>query len=203
MLDGGASRSTVVNGILSSTEYRQKVIQGYYSSYLGRAADQAGMNSMLNYLNMGGTFQGVQAAILGSDEYYQRAGGTTTGFLSTLYQSVLGRTIDPYGLSSFTQLLVTGTSRFTVASVVLSSIEADTLWVQGMYRQILGREGGAAEIGNWVSTAINGMPQNLIQEILPDVIRVHLPAVRGTGIPWGKGGTSVPHLPHFFPAPLR
>jgi N-acetylneuraminic acid mutarotase len=71
-LASGTSRTQVAAAVLSSTEYRQNLVEGYYVSYLRRPADPGGLNTFVNALQSGATDQDVIAAIVSSPEYIQR-----------------------------------------------------------------------------------------------------------------------------------
>jgi hypothetical protein len=61
--------------ILTSVEYQDDIIQAWYQHYLGRAATDAEAINARNTINMsGGTDEQAIAIILGSVEYFNRAG---------------------------------------------------------------------------------------------------------------------------------
>jgi hypothetical protein len=62
-------------------------LDSWYRRYLGRPVDQTGLEAWLPQLAK----INVEAAILGSPEYYNRNGGTPEGFVTGLYVDVLGR----------------------------------------------------------------------------------------------------------------
>jgi hypothetical protein len=66
---GGGGTSQVAAVVLGSTEYRQNLVEGYYSRYLHRPADAGGLNGFVAALNQGARDQDVIAAILSSLEY--------------------------------------------------------------------------------------------------------------------------------------
>jgi hypothetical protein len=71
----------------SSQDSGVQLLDSWYRRYLGRPVDQNGLQSWLAQLgNMN-----VEAAILGSPEYYDRHGDTPEGFVTGLYVDVLGR----------------------------------------------------------------------------------------------------------------
>jgi hypothetical protein len=47
-------------------------VEGYYQTYLGRAADPRGLSHFVGLLGRGGRDEGVLAGTLSSDEYYGR-----------------------------------------------------------------------------------------------------------------------------------
>jgi hypothetical protein len=74
-LSSGMSRSAVAGALLSSTEYRSDLVNGYYDHFLGRAADSAGLSYWLAQLAGGVRDESVIAAIVGSPEFYTDAAG--------------------------------------------------------------------------------------------------------------------------------
>ncbi len=71
-LNSGTSRLAVAISFLTSTEYRTDLIEADYQTFLGRSADQAGLNSFLQAMQMGATDQEVLASIFGSPEGYAK-----------------------------------------------------------------------------------------------------------------------------------
>jgi len=163
-LDQGVSRAQVVQSIENSLEYRTDQVEDLYQSYLGRSADPSGLASSLNllltassYLPSQVLYLQLQANILGSAEYYQnRSGGTNSGFLSALYQDVLGRSIDPSGAIAFGAALANGMSRTLVAKAVLSSVEADQRIVETDYMNYLQRQADPLGMDAWVNLLQQG-----------------------------------------------
>ena len=98
-------------------------MQGLYRAYLGRSADLGGLQGFVLLLDQGGSVETVKAVILGSREYFARAGGTDAAFLTALYRDVLGRSVDPSGQKAFGGALAAGTAPPAVAAAVLGSPE--------------------------------------------------------------------------------
>lgn len=88
-------RSLVVNSLLTSVEYRTLLVQSYYQTHLGRPADQGGLNFWINKLRAGVSDEQVLAGIISSDEYFQKQGSTSDGFVRALYREVLRRASPP------------------------------------------------------------------------------------------------------------
>jgi hypothetical protein len=61
------------------------------------SGDELGRQIFLQDLGSGTTIEQVKAIMLGSPEYFQRAGSTNLAFLQALYHSVLNRALDPAG----------------------------------------------------------------------------------------------------------
>jgi len=73
VLAAGSARSTVINAILSSAEYQQRVITDLYQKLLGRAPDPAGLAGFATLLANGTTDETVIAALVCSSEYLAKA----------------------------------------------------------------------------------------------------------------------------------
>jgi hypothetical protein len=126
MLNNGVSRSQIVLQIENDpgNEYRTDRVEQLYVQYLHRAADPAGLNSGVAFLQAGGTDEQLAAILAGSPEYFQTRGGSTNdGFLAAFYMDALGRPIEPAGAAGWGALLASGTSRTQVAFDILNSDE--------------------------------------------------------------------------------
>jgi hypothetical protein len=90
----------------------------WYRTYLGRAPDNAAAGWIMQ-LNQGVPADRVQAPILGSDEYYARAGGTPQGFIRLLYSDLLKRAPSPAELDLWVRRLYTE-DRTRIADEILT-----------------------------------------------------------------------------------
>src|SRR5690606_35921992 len=70
------SYTQVATAFVTSPERRAKIINDLYVEYLGRSVDQAGLSYWLNLFNKTGGAEIVQMGIIGSAEYYAKAGAT-------------------------------------------------------------------------------------------------------------------------------
>lgn len=73
LLAAGQSRTQIASQILSTDEYRQRVVQLNYLRLLSRAASAAELEYWVGVLRGGASDQQVAADIAGSDEYYANA----------------------------------------------------------------------------------------------------------------------------------
>jgi hypothetical protein len=71
-----------------------QMVAAWYQRYLGRGTDPYAA-AWVNALRGGSSPSSVLAQILGSPEYYQRAGNTPQGFVQRLFLDVLGRGPSP------------------------------------------------------------------------------------------------------------
>jgi len=165
-LEGGASRPSVVAGLVNSATYLNEVIEGFYAEYLGRIVDAGGLNFWRSQLAGGRNPQAVLADILASDEYFTLQGGTNSGFVDGLYADLLGRSNDSSGAAFWTGLLNGGSGRTGIIlgfassqefSLLLVDDPADVLGtVGGWYQTFLGRDadGGSAQF--WAKIVAGG-----------------------------------------------
>jgi hypothetical protein len=151
MLSSGTPIRDVITAIVSSPEFQQKAVNDLYLKYLGRTADPSGLASSVALYQSGGQ-EAVIANLVGSDEFYAKAGGTNDSFLAVLYQSVLGRPIDPTGQADFLRQFAFGVSRDMMVRQLLESPEGSALQVNAAYENYLGREADPAGIQSWSPT---------------------------------------------------
>jgi hypothetical protein len=70
-LASGASRSSVIQGFLTSSEYQGDVVRSDYQTYLLRTPSSAEVQGWVNFLHGGqGSFGLVAQGILNSDEFF-------------------------------------------------------------------------------------------------------------------------------------
>jgi len=155
-LGQGATRTEVVLGIETSREYRLRLIDNLYTSILERHADGTGQAFFLQQLQSGATVEQIKSQIFGSVEYFQHSGGTYLGFLSSLYQHVLGRGVDAVGARAGSMALAAGATPAVVALEVLDSQEAANVVVTGMYEQFLERKPEPVALGQWKNLLKSG-----------------------------------------------
>jgi hypothetical protein len=77
----------------------ERMVSNWYRRYLHRRPDPSGLQSAMIQFQNGETPTGVQGGLLGSDEYFQNHGSTPEGFITGLYEDVLGRQPSPRAMS--------------------------------------------------------------------------------------------------------
>ncbi|RYV51387.1 DUF4214 domain-containing protein [Pengzhenrongella frigida] len=155
-LTSGTPRVTVANAITYSTEYRSGLVSGAYQAFLGRAADVPGMNAWLDGMARGLTIQALESGFIGSQEYYDRAGGSDSGWVRQLYRDVLGREANEPEVGGWTNVLAGGTSRQSVSIGFVISTERLSSVVNGYYLHLLGRTIDPTGQQGWVSAIQHG-----------------------------------------------
>lgn len=133
--------------VLQSVEYRTQLVQGFYTALLHRPPTPAELTAALAQLGAGATDEQLEAAILGSPEYFgTRGGGTASGFLAALYGDVLGRPPTPAEQAAFDTALANGTTPGAFALQTLTSPEARARLVRAEFQAFLGRQPTEAEL---------------------------------------------------------
>jgi len=155
-LAAGESRSAVALGIMSSAEYQTDLVTGFYQFFLNRPPDSGGLKLFGGQLASGATDEQVVAAIAGSAEFYSDAGSSSSGFVTDLYEDLLGRAPDPGGLSNWDSALAAGESRSAVALGIMASSEYQTDLVSGDYQFFLHRAPDSGGLSFWVSQLASG-----------------------------------------------
>jgi uncharacterized delta-60 repeat protein len=167
LIDSGqASRAQVVQMLESSQEYRQLVIDQFYGEYLRRPVDPGGLAGWLNFLVAGGSIDQMRALLLGSQEYYELAGGTNDAFVAAVYRDVLGRPVDSAGQPAWDQDLMNGLPPSALAATIMRSGEGDADEVQGLYRWLLHRAADATGLQSFSSDLQQGAPVEQLVAII-------------------------------------
>jgi hypothetical protein len=120
---GGWSRSDVVMGVLNSAEYRGRQVDHFFQAYLGRQAGAAERAAWINYLQQGGSEEGLTVAFLSSAEY-QAQFPDNAAFVRSLYDRLLYRDALDTEVTGWVNVLNAGVSRETVVWSFLHSREA-------------------------------------------------------------------------------
>ncbi len=160
LLNGGLSRDAMAGAIVTSTEYRRRVVSNYYQTYLGRAATAGEQDTLLGVISNGWLLEWVQAAILATPEFYGRRGSTAGGYVDGLYSLVLGMTPSATDRAFWvTQLTTIGLDRMTVALAFTTSALAQTQAVNFAYTTFLRRAADAAGATFWTGQLAGGLRQ--------------------------------------------
>ncbi|HVA47496.1 MAG TPA: DUF4214 domain-containing protein [Pirellulales bacterium] len=134
LLNAGDSLDVVAEGIFNSPERLDPLITQYYEQYLLRGPDPGGLSFWVADWQATGDPANVQVGILDSQEFFNDAGDTNDGFVTLLYQRVLGRAPDAAGLGYWTGLLDSGMlTRSQVAAGFESSAEQHALVVDFLF----------------------------------------------------------------------
>jgi hypothetical protein len=151
LLGQGTPAATVANAIVRSPEGLGVSVDGLYHRFLGRDADPAGRAYFVNYLETGGTLEGVSWLMLGSPEYRSHF-PSDASFVQSLYQNLLQRTGSLAEVNGWVaQLPQLG--RAGVAQGFLLSHEYRAAEVANDYLQLLHRPPSTPELNNWTGSS--------------------------------------------------
>jgi hypothetical protein len=142
-------RQAVALALDTSLEYRQALVRGYYTQYLGRSASVFDVNLWTDLLTRGARDEDELKGILSSDEYFAHQGGTNALFVAALYRDLLGRPADPAAQSWVDGL---NTGRLTRSQVVASiggTLEHEKYLVGTWFQKYLGRSASDADLTSW------------------------------------------------------
>jgi len=123
----GGTLADVAAGLAVSTEAQAldqsngDFVRDLYTSALGRAADQGGLDSWVSQLFNGASRAEVAQGIVGSQEAAAKA---DSDFIDGLYQSAIGRAADAGGKAAWSGLLAGGGTHADVAIGIVGSPEA-------------------------------------------------------------------------------
>lgn len=154
LTSGQFTRQEVALQIQGSEEGLRTQANDLYLRFLSRPADPVGLLNATNFLR-GGDLIDLEAALVGSQEYYlNRAGATPVGFINAAFQDLLGRPAS-IAESSALQVQLAGTgplatgTRGSIARGLLTSLEGRTARVNMVYDSFLRRDGDQAGVFFW------------------------------------------------------
>jgi len=147
----------LVAGLLThSAEYYGDFVTAAYKKYLGRTPGAAEVAGWVTAMQNGLTDERVEAAFIGSPEYIADHGGAGAGWITGLYQDLLGRTPSQAEVNGWLQALGLGETPEQVAYGFAASPEREAIVVQDDYMTYLGRSASQAEVGSWVAAFEGG-----------------------------------------------
>ena len=151
----GETPADVAAGVADSPEALDRVVRGWYQTYLGRPAEGGEELSWVNLLQQGQSGEQVLAGILGEPEFFNRAqtlagsGTPQERYVQGLYQVLLGRTGSVDEIAGWVNALpVLGS--IGVAQAIQTSPEYRTEATTAYYKNLLGRSPDAAGLNSWV-----------------------------------------------------
>lgn len=150
-------RSQIAQELTHTAEYFSTIIKPAYLEFLGRAADDAGLNFWITQMQNGLTDEHLEAGFIGSPEFYQHAGGTDKLWVDAMYQDLLGRQPDSKGEAYWIQQLAIGAQRADVAFGFAASVEREQQRVTADYSHFLGRLPDQQGLNYWVTQFTTGL----------------------------------------------
>ncbi|QCB94995.1 DUF4214 domain-containing protein [Cellulomonas shaoxiangyii] len=147
-LEAGHPLDVIPRDLVGSREWKIQFVGDTYRTYLGRPYDD-GAFVWVDAMERGMDTFTVEIGVLGSAEYYQRAGSTDVEFVRALYRDLLGRAAGQGDVDTWVPH-VGSAGRDAVARGVLLSTEHLNRVVDGAYRSVLGRPADPAGLSGSV-----------------------------------------------------
>jgi sugar lactone lactonase YvrE/subtilisin-like proprotein convertase family protein len=159
--NGTATYTSLAFSLLTSTEYRNNLVGGFYTTYLKRPASSQDLAAWNQALSQGTTDEQVINSLVSSQEYFTKptlGANNSQTWLSSMYTNVLNRTADSAGLQANLQGLLSGYEppRQSEATTIITSAERFGLFVSSSYMTYLGRSASSGEISSAVASLQRG-----------------------------------------------
>jgi hypothetical protein len=166
LLTGGTPRATVALSVLTSAEYRNRLMTSFYATFLHRTPSAAELSFWLPAFAANLSDEQIEAQIVASPEYFALSGGTNAGWITRIFNDVLGRTPSASEISTYSGFLGSS-ARATVGLSILKSSEAVNRRVQQYYSAFLRRNATTSEAGALVPAILGGVSdEQVIAQIL-------------------------------------
>lgn len=149
-----------------SQEHREAVVRGLYEAILHRAVDPSGLTTWSRWL-ASGTQADLASVLMGSDEYWNAAGATASGWVQAVYLDVLGRAPDAAGLGYWTGHIEAGTTtRRGLANALWQSQEHRDARVKAAYFDVLGRVADSGGLRYWSAKLASWDDARLVESLV-------------------------------------
>ncbi len=166
LLTGGTPRATVALSVLTSDEYHNRLMTSFYATFLHRTPSAAELSFWLPAFAANLSDEQIEAQLVASPEYFALSGGTNAGWITRIFNDVLGRTPSAAETTTYSGFLASS-SRVTVGLSILKSSEAVNRRVQQYYSGFLRRNATASEAAALVPAILGGVSdEQVIAQIL-------------------------------------
>lgn len=163
--------------------YNAALISSDYERFLGRSADDDGMNYWVAQMQAGMSANAVDAAFLSSPEALWHDGGTDPGFVAALYHKVLERAPDAAGNQFWLAQLKAGESKYAIAFSFAASLEHESLIVAADYQNLLGRAPTMTDSAYWIPRVATSASDAALVASLIGSPEYYNSSTKGRGLP--------------------
>ncbi len=146
----------IASAFAHSQEAETNFVQQAYTVYLHRPPEINGLTYWTNLMAHGLTDEQLEAEFIGSAEYIKDHGGTGAGWVTGMYEDLLGRAPDANGLAFWTGQFNAGISPASIALGFAASSEREGNLIAADYEIYLGRAVDPATENYWVQQFLNG-----------------------------------------------
>jgi hypothetical protein len=148
----GFTSTDVANQILSTPDFQAVEIRQLYARLAGFDPGSGGVSFWLDLLTRpGNTMDTVRIDFLSSDIYFNRVGGTNTGFVSALFGDVWNKPIDPALLNQYVNALNNGATRNSVATAFVTDPKGYQAQIIADFDKVLDHDPDATNINFFIS----------------------------------------------------
>lgn len=164
-LQNGVTKSTIAESIINGRERKSSAINDYYQKVLGRDVDPSGLEFWLNVWDATGGPEVVRASLIGSGEYFSKAGGTNQKAIQSLYNDLLRRT----AVEAEEDYWINVMSHAALANVAYGFVTSDEFRMQAVdqwYHEYLHRDVDTGGGAFWTGLMKGGMSQARAQASL-------------------------------------
>jgi hypothetical protein len=151
-----ATLTSVASALSHSPEYYGNRVTAAYQQYLGRLPAPPEVAAWVGALQNGLSDERMEAGFIGSPEYIQKHGGPGAGWITGMYQNLLGRTPSLAEVKAWLAALAGGQSPTDVAFGFAASPEREGQRITADYLTNLGRLPSAGEVASWVQAFHGG-----------------------------------------------
>lgn len=150
-----ANLVAVASNLTRSAEFYTLFVRQAYQTILGRAVDSGSLAAWVDQLSRGvaSTLQ-FESSLIASAEYFTSHGGTNTTWISSLYQTFLGRSPTSQETTAQLAALAAGTSRTAVAFALDGASQRQLIRIGQAFQTYLGRSPTSSETTYWADQLI-------------------------------------------------
>ena len=166
-VDAGEPRGTIIRKFQGTPEYARRVVDDVYRTFLQRNPDPSGQAYWAGKVQRGTNPDELRSQVIGSNEYWTKAGASPQSFAAALYQQVTRTPATSAQVAGIVSAIAGGRTRTSLAASVLASGAGDTATVQGIYERYLRRTPPASEVTYWVGKLQSGVTElRLIEAVI-------------------------------------
>jgi len=163
-VDAGEPRVGIIRKYQTTKEYNRRVVDDVYKTFLKRNPDSGGQTYWAEKLRTGANPDAIRTQVIGSNEYYTKAGASSAGFAAAIYQQVTRIPATKAQVDAVVNQIRAGKTRTSIAAALLATPAGDTATVQGIYERYLRRTPPSSEITYWVNKLQAGVTELKIVE---------------------------------------
>jgi hypothetical protein len=146
----------VANTLTHSFEYYARVVTAAYLNYLGRAPAPSEVAGWVGVMQQGLSDEQLEAGFIGAPEFIADNGGLGSGWVTGLYQKLLGRNPAPSEVAGWVNALQGGMTPAAIAYGFAASPEREAQRITADYQRYLNRTPEPGIVAAWVNAFVNG-----------------------------------------------